>query len=210
VSRHSLSLHNFITRQDTIPKSSPFYTPVQFVRACKGVTGKSARLWDGREHMHSLQVDRKFTFLSVNIFQLSTTPWRRIGEWSYSSIHSFPLHWMEVSGQLHAPTVLPPGKGLWYPLCRRLGGPQSRSSRGGKEKNSQPLLEIEPPPHLRHHVQTGSGANPTSYPVGTGALSLRLKRPGREADHSPPYTAEVKECVELYLYSPSTSSCRGA
>jgi hypothetical protein len=30
------------------------------------------------------------------------------------------------------------GKSLWYPLYRRLGGPQSRSGRGGEEKNSQP------------------------------------------------------------------------
>jgi hypothetical protein len=30
-----------------------------------------------------------------------------------------------------------------------------------------------------------------------GALSLRVKRPGREADHSPQSSAEVKECVEL-------------
>jgi hypothetical protein len=33
-----------------------------------------------------------------------------------------------------------------------------------------------------------------------GALSLGVKRPGREADHSPS-TAEVKECVELYIHS---------
>jgi hypothetical protein len=33
---------------------------------------------------------------------------------------------------------------------------------------------------------------------------------GREADHSPPYSAEVKEWVELYLYSPSAPSWRGA
>jgi len=36
----------------------------------------------------------------------------------------------------------------------------------------------------------------------TGALSPRLKRPVRKADHSPPSSAEVKECVELYLHSP--------
>jgi hypothetical protein len=48
---------------------------------------------------------------------------------------------------------------------------------------------------LRHHVQTGSEAHPASYPVG-------VKRPGREVDHSPPSSAEVKECVELYLHSP--------
>jgi hypothetical protein len=35
-----------------------------------------------------------------------------------------------------------------------------------------------------------------------GALSLGVKRPGREADHSPPSSAEIKECVELYLHSP--------
>jgi len=37
-------------------------------------------------------------------------------------------------------------------------------------------------------------------------LSLGLKRPGREADQSPTSSAEVKECVELYLHSFSTFS----
>jgi hypothetical protein len=35
-----------------------------------------------------------------------------------------------------------------------------------------------------------------------GALSLEVKRPGREAGHSPQSSAEVKECVKLYLHSP--------
>jgi hypothetical protein len=43
-----------------------------------------------------------------------------------------------------------------------------------------------------------------------GALSLGVNRPGREADHSPPSSAEVKECVELYLHSPNMPSWRGA
>jgi hypothetical protein len=52
---------------------------------------------------------------------------------------------MEVSGQLHAPAALPPGKkSPWYPLDMKLCGPQSRSGRGGEEKNSQPLPGIEP------------------------------------------------------------------
>jgi hypothetical protein len=42
------------------------------------------------------------------------------------------------------------------------------------------------------------------------ALSLRVKRPGREADHSPPSSAEVKERVKLHLYSPNTPSWCGA
>jgi hypothetical protein len=33
---------------------------------------------------------------------------------------------------------------------------------------------------------------------------------GREADHSPPSSAKVKEWVELYLHSPSTPSWHGA
>jgi hypothetical protein len=51
---------------------------------------------------------------------------------------------MEVSGQLHALAALPLGKEPPYPLDRRLGGPQSRSGRGGEEKNSQPPLGLEP------------------------------------------------------------------
>jgi len=43
-----------------------------------------------------------------------------------------------------------------------------------------------------------------------GALSLGVKRLGREADHSPPSSAEVKEWVEIYLHSLNTPSCRGA
>jgi len=43
-----------------------------------------------------------------------------------------------------------------------------------------------------------------------GALSLGVKRPGREADYSPLSSAEVKEFVVLYLHSPDTPSCHGA
>jgi hypothetical protein len=40
---------------------------------------------------------------------------------------------------------------------------------------------------LFHVVQTGFGARTVSYAIGTGD-----KGPGREADHSPPISAEVK------------------
>jgi hypothetical protein len=40
--------------------------------------------------------------------------------------------------------LYPQGNSPWYPLDRSLGGPQSRSGRGGEEKNSQPLPGIEP------------------------------------------------------------------
>jgi hypothetical protein len=53
---------------------------------------------------------------------------------------------------------------------------------------------------------------PTQPPIQwvPGALSLGVKRPGSEADHSPPTSAEVKECMQLYLHSPNTPSWRGA
>ena len=48
-------------------------------------------------------------------------------------------------------------------------------------------------------VQTGPGAHPASYTLGTGPFP-RVKRPGRGVD-PPPSSAEVKERVELYLSS---------
>jgi hypothetical protein len=53
---------------------------------------------------------------------------------------------------------------------------------------------------------------PTQPPIQwvPWALSLGVKRLGREADHSPPSSAEVKECVELYPHSLSTPLWRGA
>jgi hypothetical protein len=40
---------------------------------------------------------------------------------------------------------------------------------------------------------------PTQLPIQSvpAGLSLGVKRPGHEADHSPPFSADVKECVEL-------------
>jgi hypothetical protein len=48
---------------------------------------------------------------------------------------------------------------------------------------------------------------PTQLPVQwVLGHSLGEKRPGRGVDHPPPSSAEVKERVELYLYSPSGPS----
>jgi len=55
------------------------------------------------------------------------------------------------------------------------------------------------------HVQTGSGAHPASYTMGTGSFP-GVKRPGRGVDHPLPSSAEVKERREQYLYSLSGSS----
>jgi hypothetical protein len=56
-----------------------------------------------------------------------------------------------------------------------------RSPTGAEDFSSSPC------------VQTGSGAHPASYPVGTGSPFPGGKaRPGRDANHSPPSSAEVK------------------
>jgi hypothetical protein len=57
--------------------------------------------------------------------------------------------------------------------------------------------------------RTSLGATQPLIQWVPGVLTLEVKRPGHEADHSPPSSAEVKECVELYLH-PHTSSWRGA
>jgi hypothetical protein len=49
-------------------------------------------------------------------------------------------------------------------------------------------------------IQTGPGAHPGSYTMGTGSFP-GVKRPGCGVDHPPPSSAEVKERLKLYLYS---------
>jgi hypothetical protein len=62
---------------------------------------------------------------------------------------------------------------------------------------------------LLDSVQTDFGAHPSSYPMGTGGFFPGVKRPGCEADHSPPSSAEIKngECIPPL---PHASSWRGA
>jgi hypothetical protein len=56
-----------------------------------------------------------------------------------------------------------------------------RSPTGAEDFSSSPCVQI------------GSGAHPASYPMGTGGSFPRGKAwPGRDADHSLPSSAEVK------------------
>jgi len=60
---------------------------------------------------------------------------------------------------------------------------------------------------LASYVQTRSGVHPASCTVGTGGpFSGAKARPRRDADHSPPSTAEV-ENEELYFLSPKHLRC---
>jgi hypothetical protein len=59
-------------------------------------------------------------------------------------ILDFGTRWRWVASFTPRP-LYSQGKTPWYPLDRTLGGPQSRSGYGGKDKNSQPLPGLEPP-----------------------------------------------------------------
>jgi hypothetical protein len=71
-------------------------------------------------------------------------------------------------------TLYPQGKSSWYPLDRRLGGPQSRS---GEERDSQPLPGLEPliiqPVALRYTTELSRLLRSPDKPRGVAA-SLRL------------------------------------
>jgi hypothetical protein len=69
-------------------------------------------------------------------------------------------------------------------------------------------------------AQAGNSSDTTSRPAlgpiqlpiqwVPRALSLEIKQPGHEADHSPPSSTKIKECKELHLHSPNKSSWYGA
>jgi hypothetical protein len=71
----------------------------------------------------------------------------------------------------------------------------TRYGLGGPEIQSRWWWDFPQP------VQT----HPASYKMGTGSF-LGVKRPGCGVDHPSPSSAEVKERVELYLYSYSGPS----
>jgi hypothetical protein len=71
------------------------------------------------------------------------------------------------------------GVGLCVKASRTLiGRPGDRGSIAGRGERIFPVAS----------VQTGSGAHPASCRIGTGGKA----RPGRDADHSLPSSAEVK------------------
>jgi hypothetical protein len=70
-----------------------------------------------------------------------------------------------------------------YSVWLRTGRPGDRGSIPGRGKDFSSNL----------CVQTGSGAHPASCTMGTGDTFPGGKaRPGRDADHSPPSSAEVE------------------
>ena len=72
-------------------------------------------------------------------------------------------------------------------------GQYSDSLRTGRSRDRIPVGARFTAP-----VQTGPGAHPASYTMGTGSFP-GVKRPRCGVDHPPPSRAEVEEIVELYF-----------
>jgi hypothetical protein len=76
-------------------------------------------------------------------------------------------------------------------MCECLATGWTTERSGFESRKGQELL-------LLHVVQTGSGVHPTFYTMGTGSSFPGVKRLGREADHSPPTSVEVKK---MWIYT---------
>jgi hypothetical protein len=108
---------------------------------------------------------------------------------------------MEVSGQLHAPACFTPR--VRDPITHWILSNTLNNIYGLDNWGSMVwFLVVAGYFSLHHHVQNGSGAHHTSYPMGTRGSFPGGKWLGHEADHSLPSSAEDKECVELHLHSP--------
>jgi hypothetical protein len=68
-----------------------------------------------------------------------------------------------------------------------------------------PGVESQKGQDFSHPSRPDLGAHPASYTTGTSSFP-GAKRPERGINHPPPSSAQVKEKVDLYLYSPFVSS----
>ena len=90
-------------------------------------------------------------------------------------------------------------------FCARLGSGDSSVGIATRYGNGRSGDRIPVRSKFPASIQIGSKAHPASYTISTGSFP-GVKRPGCGVDHLPPSSAEVKERVELYLYSHSGPS----
>ena len=77
-----------------------------------------------------------------------------------------------------------------------LRGPVIETRLGARYFPIRPGIESRWEARFSAPVQTGPGAHPASYTMGTGSFP-GVKQLGRGVDHPPSYSAEVKERVDL-------------
>ena len=93
----------------------------------------------------------------------------------------------------------------YYSFFLHFCGSGQRSLYNDPLRTGRPGDRIPVGARFSSPVQTGPRAHPASCTVGIGSFP-GIKRPERGVDNSPPSSTEVKERVELYLYSPSGPS----
>jgi len=83
---------------------------------------------------------------------------------------------------------------------RRWGGSGQLSRFGDSQRALRSGDRMPARVRFSAPVQTGPGAHPASYTMGTGSLPREVKRTGQGFDHLRQSSTEVKERVQLYLY----------
>jgi hypothetical protein len=83
---------------------------------------------------------------------------------------------------------------------------QGQEKSGKYEKNKSKEGNIKKGNEDSVHSKIArSEVHPTSYPMGTGSTFPGVKRPGSEADHSPPTSTKVKK-IWIYTSTPHAPS----
>jgi hypothetical protein len=143
-----------------------------------------------------------------------------MGEWMYRSTFSWPRHWLEVTGQLHAPSALPPGKSLWYPFV--IGGwvdPRAGLDNMGRirsiEKTQWPQLWVNYNTVAHSHL-TLNWASAFVQSSEEGKQFISFLRPAtlthsctatlNSYNHIYPSTLNTHTCTHLYIHTHSQHS----
>jgi hypothetical protein len=100
--------------------------------------------------------------------------------------------------------LYPRGNRPRYPLDRRLGGPRIRDSSVGLATSTTARVRfpVEASFCLLHVVQTGSGAHPVSYPMGTVGSFAGSKAAWGVKLTTHLHLVSWSRMMELYLHSP--------
>jgi hypothetical protein len=121
-----------------------------------GLLGLDPGFW-GTEFIFGSSIDSGWKFMfrvsTYNLYHMTNTyksvllltmqALRGRGDTDLTQLLTSTLDAGEWSVSLPQPRFTP-GKDPWYPLDKRLGGPQSWSGHRGQRKNPLPLLGIEP------------------------------------------------------------------